>query len=87
MGKLSRAQAVEAKCHDCMGHYVDGMLDCQHTSCPLYTWMPYRKLEPGEEWAKYGTRRVGLVEKVAREATPGELARLKAANQKRRGNK
>ena len=40
--KLTRSQAIFAKCSDCMNDYVDGRNDCGITTCPLYPWMPYR---------------------------------------------
>jgi hypothetical protein len=41
--QIGRAEAVVAKCCDCMGYYADGLLDCENPTCPLYPWMPYRK--------------------------------------------
>jgi hypothetical protein len=41
--KLTRSQAMLAKCCDCMGGYVDGRNDCQIHGCPMYPWMPYRQ--------------------------------------------
>jgi len=40
--RLTRGQAILAKCADCMGNYVDGRTDCEMPKCPLYTWMPYK---------------------------------------------
>lgn len=40
--KLSRTQAIKAKCYDCMGMYKDGKEDCLTPECPLYKWMAYR---------------------------------------------
>ena len=39
--KIGRKEAIEAKCYDCMGHYVDGVSDCEMTDCPLYPFNPY----------------------------------------------
>ena len=39
---LTRNQAIQAKCYDCMGRYDDGAEDCQIKECPLYSFMPYR---------------------------------------------
>jgi hypothetical protein len=44
-GKLGRAEAIKAKCYDCMGGYPDGAVDCEDNSCPLYEYHPYRSLE------------------------------------------
>ncbi len=42
--RLTRKQAINAKCYDCMGGYVDGKVDCQIEDCPMYPWMPYRNI-------------------------------------------
>lgn len=39
---LTRKQAMLAKCADCMGHYVDGRVDCRVTTCPLFPFRPYK---------------------------------------------
>lgn len=46
--KLTRGEALLAKCCDCMAYYEDGRVDCQNIACPLYPYMPYRqdKYEP-----------------------------------------
>lgn len=56
----SSTKAIEAKCHDCMGNYADGRVDCCKKDCPLYYWMPYRELEPDLEWKKFSTRSKGV---------------------------
>lgn len=40
--RLTRNEAIFAKCCDCSGYYIDGRLDCQTVDCPLYPFMPYR---------------------------------------------
>ncbi len=40
--KLTRAQAIRAKCYDCMGGYDGGKRDCEIPRCPLYQFMPYK---------------------------------------------
>ena len=40
---LPTAVAIQAKCFECMGFYLDGTSDCQTPQCPLYLYMPYRK--------------------------------------------
>jgi hypothetical protein len=40
--RITRNQAIRAKCYECMGGYSDGKSDCKMPQCPLYTWMPYR---------------------------------------------
>ncbi len=42
-GRLSRTQAILAKCADCCGDYVDERSDCEIPRCPLYPWQPYRE--------------------------------------------
>lgn len=42
-GELTRDQAIRAKCADCCGYYVDGRMDCEVPTCPLYPFSPYRK--------------------------------------------
>jgi len=46
---ISRSFAMKCKCEDCMGLYKDGRVDCEVTGCPLYPWMPYRKLDASFE--------------------------------------
>ena len=44
---LTRDEAIEALCCECMGFYQDvgSMEDCENPRCPLYYYMPYRKKE------------------------------------------
>ena len=41
---LLMKQAILARCYDCMSYYADGIADCKTPECPLYLYMPYRKL-------------------------------------------
>jgi hypothetical protein len=41
--RLTQRNAIEAKCCDCVGNYLDGREDCGVIECPLHPWMPYRK--------------------------------------------
>ncbi len=43
--RLTRGEALIAKCCECMGGYIDGRRDCKIPSCPLYPYMPYRGRE------------------------------------------
>lgn len=43
---LTKGEAIEAKCFDCMGGYADGRIDCQMPHCALYPWMPYKEGGP-----------------------------------------
>jgi len=40
--RLTRGQALQAKCYECMCGYVDGRVDCKIPDCPLYQYMPYK---------------------------------------------
>jgi len=39
--KLTRPQAVVAKCYECMGYYADGVKSCTDSQCPLYPFNFY----------------------------------------------
>ena len=41
--RLTRDQAIIAKCCDCMAYYVDGRDDCGVECCPLYPFRPYKE--------------------------------------------
>lgn len=53
-GKINRRACVRAKCFECMNNFHsgsgEGRRDCQINSCPIYYWMPYRKLTPTYDW-------------------------------------
>ena len=61
--RLTRKEAMLAKCFECMGGYADGKVDCQVESCSLYPFMPFsacknrpkRELTP-EQKVKAGER-------------------------------
>ena len=61
--KLTRKEAMLAKCYECLNGYADGKVDCAIESCPLYPYMPFsackntsgRKLTP-EQRAKIAER-------------------------------
>ena len=57
----SRADAILAKCWDCMGEYYDGKLDCRIPTCPLYHWMPWAKREANLWWQEFRHRHRGRV--------------------------
>lgn len=59
--KPTRALAILAKCHECMGGYVDGRDDCGATGCPLYPWMKYAACPPDLTWLDFNPKRVGRV--------------------------
>jgi hypothetical protein len=59
--KLTRKQAMEYACHECLGYYADGKQDCECVRCPLYSFMKYAKKEPDLSFMKYNPSRVGRV--------------------------
>ena len=59
--KLTPLNAIRAHCHQCLGYYADGKQDCENPSCPLYNWMPFRKMRPDLTWIRYDPRRKGRV--------------------------
>lgn len=78
---------MRAKCHDCMGGYVDGGRDdCGVTACPLYPWMPYAADPPDLKWLDYNPKRKGNVtwEDSGREMSDEER---EAAAERLRGNR
>lgn len=40
--KLSRKEAMQAKCYDCMGYFIDGRADCQIKYCPMFDYRPFK---------------------------------------------
>ena len=40
--RLTRKEAMLAKCYDCCGGYIDGRIDCGCKGCPMYDYMPYK---------------------------------------------
>ena len=75
--KLTPMNAILSQCHECLGQYYDGCTDCENVRCSLYTYMPFRKLEPDTWWTKYNPRAVGLRERVKRVLTEEEKAKLR----------
>jgi len=41
-GKLTRKEAMQAKCYDCMGYFIDGRADCCIKNCPMYAFRPFK---------------------------------------------
>lgn len=39
--RITKRQAILAKCYDCMAFYASGRSDCNLSDCPLYPFMPY----------------------------------------------
>ena len=40
-GNLTRKEAMQGKCYDCMGYFIDGRSDCKMPDCTLYDYRPY----------------------------------------------
>lgn len=59
--KVTFKNAILSHCKGCVGHYIDGKIDCENVVCEFYTWMPYRKLEPDLTWTMYHPRRKGRI--------------------------
>jgi len=51
--RLTRGQALRAKCYECENGYMDGKMPCNIPDCPLYPYNAYvisaqkRKESPG----------------------------------------
>jgi hypothetical protein len=71
MTKAHRKTAIELQCWQCCGHYSDGKIDCEVTTCPLYSFMPYRKKEPDLTVFSFSPRHTGKIkiEDVKRDLT------------------
>ena len=41
--RLTKGQAIVAKCYDCVCGYIDGKRSCGVPECPLFPFMPYRE--------------------------------------------
>lgn len=87
--KPSMKQAILTKCHDCMGHYVDGKVDCTNQRCSLYFWMPYASLNPDRDWELFSPKKMGMQLKTDAQRTMTDeqrkacVDRLAAARQKK----
>ena len=78
MEKPTRKQAGLAMCHECMGYWADGKVDCETVRCPQYYYQPYRKLEPDLGWMNYNPARQGKVtwEESKRDITDEQREKL-----------
>lgn len=85
--KVTPMNAIKSKCHECMGHYVDGRVDCGNTACSLYAYMPYAQGEPNNEWTKYSNNRSGLVERMSRILSEEEKDVIRERLARTRNNK
>ncbi|PLX71314.1 MAG: hypothetical protein C0602_01530 [Denitrovibrio sp.] len=41
--RITRNEAIIAKCYDCEGGYSDGIKECNISDCPLHPYNPYNK--------------------------------------------
>jgi len=86
----SMKAAIESKCHDCSGHYVDGKKSCEVIGCSLFYFMPYRPknddpaLDIDYTWETFSSRAVGLVPKGERARNMTEEQRAAAAERLKR---
>jgi uncharacterized protein YjdB len=51
-GKLSRKEAMQAKCYDCMGYFIDGRADCRIKNCPMFDYRPFKDRPESKKIAK-----------------------------------
>jgi hypothetical protein len=85
--KITLKNAILAQCHECLGYYTDRMQDCENVKCSLYSWMPYRKLEPDLTWSKYHPKRVGRILRSqihTKPLSPEQLERLRLGREARK---
>ena len=40
--RITRKEAMLAKCYECMSGYESGKRDCMGKTCPLYLYYPYK---------------------------------------------
>ena len=79
MEKATHLKAILTQCWECMGYYTDGKQDCENVRCPLYSYMPYRKLEPDLGKFAYNPRSVGRKLKTDTSRPKTEQQRLESA--------
>ena len=48
--RITRNEAIKAKCYDCMGFYDQANdKNCRNYTCPLYPYMPYKNSKPSKQ--------------------------------------
>ena len=47
---IGRVGMIRAKCYRCCGDFADRRQDCEIPGCTIYSWMPYRAIEPNFDW-------------------------------------
>jgi hypothetical protein len=75
MAKVTFRNAILLQCHQCMGFYQEGKIDCEVTNCSLYSFMPYAKKEPNLEVFKLNPRKRGKVKLMPPNPEKAEAAR------------
>ncbi len=88
--KVTMLTAIRLQCHECLGHYRDGKTDCENPRCTLYTWMPYRRLQPSLERFRYAPLNKGLVlvaDKLAARTDAQRESAKKLAELSKKGTK
>lgn len=73
--RLTLKQAIQSKCYECNGYYVDGKADCKMPDCPLYPFMPYN---PGKIRAKASYKNADICPGEALERTTSKRKSQKA---------
>lgn len=69
---IGRTACMDAMCHQCEHFNLKGRKDCGRVQCPLYSYMPFREMEPDVSWAALKTKgAVGFV--GAKGAEPAEV--------------
>lgn len=84
--KMTYKLACLYQCHDCMGEFSDGKIDCEMVDCPIYPFMPYRELEPSLICLEYNPRKKGKTnwDENPRELTQDHIDKMQSARKKRK---
>ena len=71
--KMTYKLACLYQCHDCSGVYIDGKVDCETPTCPIYPFMPYRDKNNNPDLVslEYNPRKKG---KITWDENPRELS-------------
>ena len=41
--RITRKDAIDAKCYECNGYCADGVEECNIRDCPLWPYSPFRR--------------------------------------------
>ena len=74
--RLTAREAILACCFECTCGYMDGKADCEYYECPLYPYMPYRKIKI-PIYDDYKRKRKG------RKLTKEQIKRMQEGRQKK----